>query len=276
MIPSHFVKMSGAGNDFLVFAADGEHLAPEDRERLSRLCRRRLSAGADGALFVRPAGDGKIRVDYYNADGGLASFCANGTRCAARFARRRGMFQAEEASLLTGWGEIRARVEEPAGRVTLHLPDVPAPSPSIPLTIAGLPPRAVPITVGVPHLVVVTRELDGLDLDRVGPPVRNHPSQPEGANANFVRVEDRTRLRIRTYERGVEAETLACGSGVVAAAVVTHAQRLIDLPVRCETRSGAVLLVDFEPQGTGARDLRLTGDARFVYDAEIESDAASF
>ncbi len=276
MIPSRFTKMSGAGNDFLLFAADGENLDAADRERLARLCRRRLSVGADGALFVKKSGEGRVRVDYYNADGGPASFCANGTRCAARFARRAGMFEGEDAVLLTGWGEIRAHVEEPAGRVTLFLPDIPPPSPSIPLSVAGLPPRAVPIAVGVPHLVVVTRELDGLDLGRVGPPIRSHPSQPEGANANFVRVEDRGRLRIRTYERGVEAETLACGSGVVAAAVVARAQRLVDPPVRCETRSGSVLTVDFEPSDTGARNVRLTGDARFIYEAETAPDAAAF
>jgi diaminopimelate epimerase len=276
VIPKHFVKMSGAGNDFLVFSSEGRDLPPPDRERLSRLCRRQLSIGADGALFVVAEGPGAVRVDYYNADGGFASFCANGTRCAARFARRRGMFEGEEVSLSTGWGQIRARVEEPEGRVTLWLPDVAPPGASVALSVAGLPPRAVPINVGVPHLVVVTRELDGLDLSRVGPPVRRHASQPEGANANFVRVEDRRRIKVRSFERGVEAETLACGSGVVGSVIVACAQRLVDPPVACETASGAVLTVDFKPTPRGAENVRLTGDARFVYEGEIGEDAASF
>lgn len=276
MIPDRFAKMSGAGNDFLVFEADGRRLERPERERLARLCRRQLSVGADGALFVSRADERSVRVDYYNADGGPASFCANGTRCAARFALRRGMFEGEEVVLLTGWGEMRARVNEPSGQVTLFLPDLAPPSASVALSIAGLPPRAVPISVGVPHLVVVTREIDGLDLDRVGPAVRHHASQPEGANANFVRVEDRGRLRIRSYERGVEAETLACGSGVVAAAVVAQAQRLIDPPVGCETASGAILVVEFDPTPEGARNVRLTGDARLIYEAELGADAASF
>lgn len=276
MIPGRFHKMSGAGNDFLVFDADGRDLSAPDRERVSRLCRRRLAVGADGALFVSKTGLSTVRVDYYNADGGPASFCANGTRCAARFARLRRMIAGDLLRLETGWGAIQAKVEEPSGEVTLWLPDVAPPLASLPISIAGLPPRAVPISVGVPHVVVVTRELDGLDLARVGPPLRHHPSQPEGANAHFVRVEDRGRLRIRSFERGVEAETLACGSGVVAAAVVAQAQGLVSPPVACETASGAVLRVDFDAGPAGATNLRLIGDARFVYEAEIGPDAENY
>jgi diaminopimelate epimerase len=276
MIPSHFTKMSGAGNDFLVFEADGEYLEEPERQRLRKLCSRRLSAGADGALFVRKAPGGQIRVDYFNADGGRASFCANGTRCAARFAHRRGMLEGSEGTLLTGWGEIRAAVDEARGEVTLHLPDVPNPKSSIPISIAGLPPRAVPLEVGVPHLIVVTRELDGLNLEKVGPPLRHDSSLPEGANVHFVKALGPHRLKIRSYERGVEGETLACGSGVVAAAVVTAAQQLVSPPVECETQSGAVLIVDFERTDAAARRVRLTGEARFVYEGEIGPDTERF
>jgi|PersoiStandDraft_1058852.scaffolds.fasta_scaffold27610_2 diaminopimelate epimerase len=273
-LPKRFTKMSGAGNDFLVFAAPGE-ISVADGEALAKLCRRGISIGADGALFVEPKGPSAVVLAYYNADGAKADFCANGTRCAARFAHREGYFEAGGGVLETGWGPVRARVDDAAESVTLELPDVPARYSSVPISVAGLPPRAVGISVGVPHLVVVTRDVDGLDLARVGPVLRRHPSQPEGANVHFVRAEDRHTLTVRSFERGVEAETLACGSGVVASAVVARAQRLVESPVACRTRGGAVLTVEFEDTPEGARNVRLTGDARFVFEGEIGRDAAS-
>ncbi|MFY9552547.1 MAG: diaminopimelate epimerase, partial [Thermoanaerobaculia bacterium] len=109
-LPNRFVKTAGGGNDFLVFEADGRDLTEQDRRRLALVCRRGLSVGADGALFLVPGENGGIRVDYYNADGGLATFCANGTRCAARYAVRRGMTRGSDPFLETGWGPIEAHV----------------------------------------------------------------------------------------------------------------------------------------------------------------------
>src|ERR1700731_2478832 len=121
-LPSRFVKMAGGGNDFLVFQSDGRALTEEDRRRLALMCRRGLSVGADGALFLSPGDSGRVRVDYFNADGGPATFCANGTRCAARFAARHGL--SDDAPVLeTGWGEIPARVD--GASVTLSLPEIP-------------------------------------------------------------------------------------------------------------------------------------------------------
>ena len=124
-LPSRFLKMAGGGNDFLVFEADGRGLSEEERARLALVCRRGLSVGADGALFLAPGDKGRVRVDYFNADGGPATFCANGTRCAARFAIRRGLASGATAMLETGWGSIESRVE--GETVTLLLPAVPAP-----------------------------------------------------------------------------------------------------------------------------------------------------
>src|SRR6266542_4215743 len=124
-LPTRFVKMAGGGNDFLLFEADGRRLSEEDRRRVALLCRRGLSAGADGALFLSGGDDGRIHLDYFNADGGLASFCANGTRCAARYAVTRRLVVDQELVLETGWGNIGARVSDES--VTLALPDVIAP-----------------------------------------------------------------------------------------------------------------------------------------------------
>jgi diaminopimelate epimerase len=279
-LPDQFVKMAGGGNDFLLFEADGRRLTEADSRRISLLCRRGLSVGADGALFLSGGDDGRVHLDYYNADGGLASFCANGTRCAARYAVTRRLVGDAELILETGWGQIAARVDDET--VTLSLRDVLAPSEPISLGLEdpqrysteGLPPTGIPIHVGVPHLVVFVRgDLTALPIERVGPPLRRHPLLPEGANVNFVRVAAPDRLEVRTWERGVEAETLSCGSGVVASALVASQRGHVELPVACGTRGGVVLTVDGRLEKDVFTGITLTGDAREVYRAELREEA---
>jgi len=263
--------MSGGGNDFLVFEADGHALTEEDRRRLALVCRRGLSVGADGALFLSPSGGARVRLDYFNADGGLASFCANGTRCAARYAARRRLV-AGDPVVETGWAAIPARVED--GCVTLKLPALDAPGAQVRCFGEGLPPSATPMRVGVPHLVVfVESDLETLAVAKLAPPLRRHPDLPEGANVNFVKVEPGGRLSLRTYERGVEAETLACGSGVVAAAVVAADKGLVRPPVTCRTRSGAAFRVGFTPGRGTVADASLSGDAREIFAGELTEEA---
>ena len=279
-LPDRFVKMAGGGNDFLLFEADGRRLSEADSRRISLLCRRGLSVGADGALFLSGGGDGRVHLDYYNADGGLASFCANGTRCAARYAVTRRLVADSELILETGWGHIVARVD--GETVTLALRDVLAPSEPISLGLEdphrysteGLPPTGIPIHVGVPHLVVFVRgDLAALPIERVGPPLRQHPLLPEGANVNFVRVSGPGRLEVRTWERGVEAETLSCGSGVVASALVASQRGHVELPVECATKSGVDLTVNGRLEKDVFTGITLTGDAREVFRAELREEA---
>ena len=275
-----FWKMAGAGNDFLVFAGTAS-VGPREAETIRRLCRRGTGVGADGVLFVSEReGAGarrEIRVDYFNADGGRARFCANGTRCAARFAVLRDLADAELVAW-TGWGAIRATVRED-GNVTLRLPE--------PIALGGsvatfdpegrrVEPRAASLTVGVPHLVAFCAEgveVETLDLASLGPPLRRHPGLPEGANVNFASVRGSSRLSVRTFERGVEAETLSCGSGVVASALVAGAERGQIPPVSVATRSGSALVVDFRLEGSLAHDVTLTGDARLVYEGLLKEEA---
>ena len=279
-IPDQFVKMAGGGNDFLLFEADGRRLSDDDSLRLSRLCRRGLSVGADGALFLSGGRDGRIHLDYYNADGGLASFCANGTRCAARYAVTRRLASDPELVLETGWGEIGARVE--GDSVTLALRDVLVPGEPILLDpqnperypTAGLSPRGTPIHVGVPHLVIfVVEDLATIPIERLGPPLRRHPLLPDGANVNFVNVTGPGRIEVRTWERGVEAETLSCGSGVVASALVASLQGQSDLPIVCGTKSGVDLTVSALPAGDVFTEVTLSGDAREIFSARLTDEA---
>ena len=270
-LPSRFVKMTGAGNDFVMFLGAPSGHAGE-AEAIRRLCDRRTGLGADGVLFVRRDG-AEVAADYFNADGGASRFCANGTRCAARLASRvldvRGDFVVR-----TGWGPVEARVGAD-GRVTIGLPEAVRPGRTLPtLGLGGgtIAAEAVEVLVGVPHLVVAVAEgvaLDGLDLSRLGPPLRRHPEMPEGANVNFVAPVGPSSLGIRTWERGVENETLACGSGTVAAAVVASLRDGDAPPLRVKTRSGETLTVDFARSGKAASGIRLTGDARILFEGEI-------
>ena len=265
--------MAGGGNDFLLFEADGSRLDAGDRRRIALLCRRGLSVGADGALFLAPSREGRLRLDYFNADGGAASFCANGTRCAARYAASHGL-ASDEPVLETGWTTIRATVAD-GGEVTLHLPPLAAPGKPVRVSGEGLPASGTPMRVGVPHLVVfVEGDLARLDVARVAPPLRRHPDLPEGANVNFVRVLAPDRIAVRTFERGVEGETLACGSGVVAAAAVAAAQNRAEAPLLCETKSGVVFRVALSRSGGGGIcDATLTGDAREIFSGELREEA---
>jgi diaminopimelate epimerase len=274
--------MAGGGNDFLVFEADGRALTEDDRRHLSLLCRRGLSVGADGALFLSGGAESRLHLDYFNADGGLASFCANGTRCAARYAVTRRLVGGNEPVLETGWAPIAARVDGDA--VSLALPPVPKPGDEVAISGDGLPATGTPMHVGVPHLVVFVegagdgggdRDFEALDVARLGAPLRRHPLMPQGANVDFVRVVGPDRIAVRTFERGVEAETLACGSGVVASAIVAARQSRVRVPVVCETRSGAAFTVAFSFSGDGdvIADAVLTGDAREIFTGELTKEA---
>jgi len=278
-LPHAFTKMSGAGNDFLVFGTRVER-GPRETEAIRRLCRRGTGVGADGVLFVfaeRPADpSSRIVADYVNADGSVGRFCGNGTRCAARFAVLKGL-AGPSLVVVTGWGAVGATVRDD-GVVALALPEPVAVGRAVPsLDAAGetLERDGFALVVGVPHLVLYVKadvDLGALDLSILGPRSRRHPALLEGANANFVKVLAPSRLSVRTWERGVEAETLACGSGAVASAVVTSFLTGTSPPVSVATRSGETLEVSFVKDGELARDLTLTGDARVVFEGTLEEE----
>ena len=277
-LPARFTKMCGAGNDFIVFGTAVE-VGPREAGTIRRACRRGTGVGADGVLFVVARGTDRGRprflADYFNSDGGRARFCANGTRCAARFAAR--ATGATELLVETGWGEIPATLL-PDGEVKLQLPEPVAGGAEVGTFETGgrlLEPTGVALSVGVPHLVVFTAEgvdLEALDVAALGPPLRHHPELPEGANVSFVSRRGASRLSARAFERGVEGETLSCGSGVVAAAVVAALRRGERPPLSVATRSGILLTVDFRTEGGVAREVTLTGDARFVFEGTLAEE----
>ena len=254
-IPRRFVKMSGGGNDFLVFEADGRALSESDRRSFPRLCRRGLSVGADGALFLSGGESSRIHLDYFNSDGGLASFCANGTRCAARYAVSRRLVAGNTVVLETGWDAIDAQVHEDGELVSLRLPPLLPPGEPIPISGAGLPPTGIPMHVGVPHLVVMMTAAISLAPD-VAPRTAAAPASRccrEGANVNFVRVSRRDRISVRTFERGVEGRR----SRAVRAPSPppwSHRARLVSPPLSARRAAAPCSSVDFAD-----RDGRIAG-----------------
>jgi diaminopimelate epimerase len=270
-LPLRFTKMSGAGNDFLVWGVPVD-VGPAEVDALRRLCRRGTGVGADGVLFVYPDGPGRVAADYRNADGSVGRFCGNGTRCAARYAFVKGLAPADMI-VRTGWGDVPSRV---AGtHVTLRLPEPVAVGRAVSsLDATGtLEREAYALTVGVPNVVAfVAKGVDvaTLDFARFGPALRYHPDMKQGANANVAEVLSPSRLRVRTWERGVEAETLACGAGNVSTAVTAVALGRATPPVSLETRSGQTLEVGFVFEGEMARDVTLAGDARVVFEGTLD------
>jgi diaminopimelate epimerase len=279
-----FFKMSGAGNDFVAIN-NMERRFPADPERradwVRRLCERRLGVGADGVLLIEPSAVADFRMRYYNADGGEAETCGNGSRCVARFAHLEGVVGAT-ARFETQAGLYRAEIFPDSVRVSMSdalglQMDAALPPDSLDRALLGTAPllreRGVVdfVNTGVPHVVVLVDDLEGTPVFELGRALRRHPRfSPAGTNANFIRLLGENHLGVRTYERGVEDETLACGTGSIASAIVAERRGLVRPPVRLTTRGGMDLSIGFEPSESGAREVTLQGEARVVFSGEIE------
>jgi diaminopimelate epimerase len=267
--PLGFSKMAGGGNDFVVI--DNRAAKIGDASELTRrICTRSLSVGADGLILIESSARATFRMRYYNSDGSLAAFCANGTRCAARFAFLN-VIAGRKMTIETDAGIVGGEISD-GGLVTLSLPAPHAFRPERPVMVGDTAVHGSSIVVGVPHYVVFLREEPWPhDIVHLGRAIRTHRElEPDGgANVNFVHVRDAHSIDVRTYERGVEGETLSCGSGVVASAVVSALFRKVQSPVSVLTRSGITLEVSFEVSGGHAESVRLKGDARLIYRATI-------
>jgi diaminopimelate epimerase len=262
-----FFKMTGSGNDFVFL--DGRWTGPADwpAERIQRVCARGTGVGADGVVVLTPgSARGNVRFLYYNRDGNRAAMCGNAALCAARLAAYLELAPPDSMILETDAGIVRARcVAGTEDRAELLLPDVARVThPEIPA--AEGEEHLGFAEVGVPHLVVAVLDLEAIDLRGRGRALRYHPAlAPAGANVNFV-APNGDGWAMRTYERGVEDETLACGTGAVACATVLTAGGRANLPFSVRTRSGTTLLVSgSRVQGTALQAPRLEGEGRLVF-----------
>lgn len=264
-----FWKLSGAGNDFIVFNNMDRHVPEEGRHELfSGWCRRGMSIGADGVLLAEPSDGADFRMRYYNADGGEAETCGNGSRCIARFAHQQGIAPAKmRFETVAGVYTAEIRGEE----VEVQVTDAHGLREGIRIRDGVFDGEMHFLNTGVPHAVIFVDDLEAMDVLGAGRHLRYHGEfAPAGTNANFIRVRDRNNLDIRTYERGVENETLACGTGSIASSIIAARMGLVDPPVRVTTRGGDVLTIGFEAAPEGARNVTLQGSARIVYRGFVE------
>ncbi len=268
-----FYKMNGAGNDFIVI--DNRDLSIQlDAKTIEALCDRHRGIGADGLLAVEPAEAGAdYRFRYYNADGGEAEMCGNGARCFGRFTAHLGDGVAERVTFETIAGILAAEMAGDGVRIAMS--DPVALELDTGAGVAGLDEPVHFVNTGVPHAVAFVADeetFDALDVHGLGRALRNHPRfAPAGTNVNFTRVVGKSHIAIRTYERGVEAETLACGTGMVACAILHHKLTGDPSPVLVDVAGGDTLEISFRVNDDGDfRDVTLTGPADFVFEGQIE------
>jgi diaminopimelate epimerase len=266
--PVRVTGMSGAGNDFLVVGPDAAAKLGDDHAGwVRRVCARGLSLGADGVVFVEVQDTDRIGVRFVNPDGSSA-FCGNGSRCAARYAFLERM-AGSRMVLATDAGEIPAEVTD--STVRLELP-APVDHGQREIACAGGTHRGRFVTAGIPHFVVFVDDPAAAPLETWGPALRRHEEfGPAGTNVNLVAVDGAT-LRLRTWERGVERETLCCGSGAVAAAL---AARLRGSPERLEVRpvSGIPVRVELPGSAAAPEHAVLEGEARVLFRGEVDPEA---
>lgn len=264
-----FTKMTGAGNDFVVI--DNRSKQIRDGSGLARrLCDRRWGIGADGLLLLEPSSLADYAMMYFNADGSYGGMCGNGGRCIAAFAKDRGL-----ASPLHSFEALDHiyKVSVLGELVELSMKDPANIQMNIMLPIAGKRSVSHFVDTGSPHIVVLLKrknELENFPVESLGRKIRNLKRfRPEGTNVNFVEIDDDKSLSMRTYERGVESETLACGTGAIAAAVIAYKLGRLRPPVGIKPRSGEILSVNFEDQA-GIRNVVLKGAARIVFQGSID------
>jgi len=268
--PLSFTKMEGAGNDFILINGANAHLVPDLGALARFVCARRRSVGADGLITVQPSEreDADVRIRFWNPDGEEVDTCGNGTRCAARYAIAEEL--AGDSMLIeTAGSDIAARVTDDTVSLTFEVE--PKLTLDLTVTAAGISQKGHHVDIGNAHFVILEDELPQGPIEPRCRPLRFAPELgPEGANIHLVEISDRHHARIRSYERGVEAETLACGSGSTSSAVALCAAGLMDSPVAMLTRSGDVLTIRFQRGSEGRfSQLELEGPARFIYQGEL-------
>jgi diaminopimelate epimerase len=262
-----FTKMNGAGNDFvMVDNRDGSRSL--SRDQIAGLCDRHRGIGGDGLIALEGTPE-MPRMRYYNADGGEAEMCGNGARCFARYAAR--MTGRTEGTLpfLTMVGPITAELL--AGeRVRLRMSEPHSLQLAHSLKVEGEDLEVHSLNTGVPHAVVFVQDLEVTPVVSWGRTLRHHPRfAPAGTNANFVQVLAPGSLAIRTYERGVEDETLACGTGVVASALIFHFRRQAPSPIAVQVKGGDTLEVGYELENGHPKEVTLAGPADFVFEGKV-------
>ncbi len=264
-----FTKMNGAGNDFVLIDDRAQRLR-FSRDQVVRICDRHRGIGADGLILLIPSSSGKAdwAWNFFNSDGSSGEMCGNGARCFARFVKGKTGLD-REFTFETEAGVIAARFQ--GDLVTVDLTEPTGLRLNEPLPLRDGRPTVHSVNTGVPHVVLFVPDADKAMVLQLGPEIRRHPHfGTKGTNVNFVQVLGPSQIRVRTFERGVEGETLACGTGVTASALISARVHQFVSPVRVQVQGGDQLEVSFRESNGGFSDVRLTGPADFVFDGTVE------
>ena len=267
-----FTKMNGSGNDFIIINNMNKVFSSDEfRKYVPLLCRRKLSIGADGVIILEPSSNADFKWRFFNSDGSEAEMCGNGSRCAAKYAYLN-KIAGKKLKFETLAGIIEAEIKDENVKVLMTDPfDAKI---DYEIEINGKNYYISSINTGVPHVVKFVKELENYDVKKMGRLIRNHELfAPNGTNVNFVSVIDRNTLKIRTYERGVEDETLACGTGSVAAALIAYLKCFVEEPVKVINMGNEILTIYFEENNKKFTKVFLEGDAKLVYEGTIFEDA---
>jgi len=267
-----FYKMSGSGNDFIII--DNRNDIVDENglsDFITKVCRRKMAVGADGLILVENTDNADFKWRFYNSNGSVAEMCGNGARCVARFAYLNDI-AGSKMSFETLAGIVKAEVI--GERVKVKMTDPLELKTDDTIELKNGLVSISSINTGVPHVVIVKDSIDDVDIVKIGREIRYHDHfSPAGTNVNFVcHIKDNT-IAIRTYERGVEDETLACGTGAAASAIVVAHKMKIDSPLSVLTRSGGYLNIFFKEKEGQYYDIYLEGDARIIYKAQLWDDA---
>ncbi|MFH2046477.1 MAG: diaminopimelate epimerase [Pseudomonadota bacterium] len=267
-----FFKMSGSGNDFIIIDNRNNVVEVKDlKSFITKVCARRMSVGADGFILIENDDSADFKWQFFNSDGSRAEMCGNGARCAARFAYMN-KIAGPDMSFVTDAGIVHARVLD--GRVKVNMMEPSVCKYDYQIQLKDGPITVSSLNTGVPHVVIIADDLENIDVVNIGREIRFHENYaPAGTNVNFISgIKDKT-IYIRTYERGVEDETLACGTGSIASALVVAYKNKIESPVNVITRSKGVLTIHYKQDNGRFYDIYLEGDARVIYKGELGKDA---
>jgi diaminopimelate epimerase len=267
-----FYKMSGSGNDFIII--DNRNRVVDEnnlQDFIAKICRRKMSVGADGFILVQDSDSVDFKWRFFNSDGSQPEMCGNGARCVARFAYLKGI-AGSKMYFETIAGIVSAEVKN--DRVKIKMTDPADLKVNYTLELENGPLSLSSVNTGVPHVVVTADNLDDVEVVRLGREIRFHDSYaPAGTNVNFICTGNDNTISIRTYERGVEDETLACGTGSVAAAIIMGCESKCQSPVRVITKGGGSLFIYFEIDEDRFHNIFLEGDARVIYKGYLMEDA---
>jgi len=262
-----FTKMVASGNDFIVVDNRDQALRGDLRPLFARICERKSSVGADGVLLLERDQELAFSMRYYNRDGSEAEMCGNGARCVALYACAKSIAP-PEMCFSSRVGSHFASVS--GNQVRIKLSDPTDLRLGIALTVEGRRVVCDLVNTGVPHAVLFSPDVEQADVALIGSRIRFHPELcSEGGNVNFVETTGRNSIKVRTYERGVEGETLSCGTGAVASAIVSYLRGEAAPPVEVRTQGG-LLIVDFRVQEGEVGEVYLEGEARIAYEGRIE------